>query len=424
MLILRRFRFPIAQNVFDWAVAFFMMATILLSLFYIYPSGHMQPAYFLMLISAFTIIIIKFEDALNLVKSNIYLLAFVALVVLINSFYGWYFHNKEFFVNTLYWIYNITLLISVMLFSNNKRYYFFIKWMILVAFVLIIACYLLGFGKYTYWPRYNFYFNGPNQLGYFSILMLLIFFVVNNSRLNFLFLCAYTLSIFVLITTGGRSTYLALVPLALIFTFFSRKQLGKIILLLLIPIMVFMIFDVLSFPLYFESSNGMHYRNTCSLSISDRTIKRIDKLNPKISSTSLEQTSDVCLGEDLKAQGQTIKEQLIARGYNRIYMYPRYFLYGAGQGFDERFGGFLGVIYEIHSSFLALLFYYGFLGFFLFSIFIYRLFHAKENLILLLSPFVYGLFTYGLRAPYFWVALGFLAVMPSIRNENINSQLT
>jgi hypothetical protein len=63
---------------------------------------------------------------------------------------------------------------------------------------------------------------------------------------------------------------------------------------------------------------------------------------------------------------------------------------------------------------MAVVFYYGILGLLLFLAFVWKLFPVKLNLLFMSPLFVYGLFTYGLRTPYFWIALGFLALMPSL----------
>jgi hypothetical protein len=96
----------------------------------------------------------------------------------------------------------------------------------------------------------------------------------------------------------------------------------------------------------------------------------------------------------------------------RVIDHPMYLLWGSGQGRDHRFGEFKGFFYEIHSSLLAVAFYYGLGGLFIFLGFIWRSFLFKKNLMFLIPIFVYGLFTYGLRSPYFWVALAFISVMP------------
>jgi O-antigen ligase len=113
------------------------------------------------------------------------------------------------------------------------------------------------------------------------------------------------------------------------------------------------------------------------------------------------------------------------RGYTRIIDYPQYLIFGSGQGLDERFyltsdvinGQTIYFSFEIHSSFVAILFYYGIIGFILFILFLYRIF-KNLNFIqrtAFILPFIYGLSTYGLRTPIFWFFIG-VCVFVSLNN--------
>jgi hypothetical protein len=168
----------------------------------------------------------------------------------------------------------------------------------------------------------------------------------------------------------------------------------------------------LCLPTYMTVS-GVNQKVDCSIDpnasrsrvVSNATMTRIDSLSTQ---------------KEVEAK-YSVWTQLLARGYMRVIDHPQYLFYGAGQGRDERFGEIDGEVYEIHSSPVAVLFYYGFLGLVLFAAFLWRLFSAKWNLLFLSPLLVYGLFTYGLRAPYFWVALGFLAVMPDLLRSSQGS---
>lgn len=97
--------------------------------------------------------------------------------------------------------------------------------------------------------------------------------------------------------------------------------------------------------------------------------------------------------------------QLAIRGYTRLYEFPQYLLFGAGEG---QYGRFTAGVFEIHSSWAAPLFYYGVIGFGLIYGFFYQLIKGRLRgwqLLAISAPFVYGLFTYGLRTPMFWIML-------------------
>jgi hypothetical protein len=240
----------------------------------------------------------------------------------------------------------------------------------------------------------------------------LVYIAVTKGRFNFGFYIAYALTIFAIITTGGRSAYLAVVPMVLLLLWLARSRLMHVVLLLLIPVAVNMIFKPLCLPSYMPSSAG-NQRIGCQ---GGAEIKDLNN----VSNNTFTRIDDLSTQKDV-TDHRSVWTQLLARGYMRVVQYPQYLLYGAGQGKDERFGEVGGYAYEIHSSSVAVLFYYGVLGFMLFAVFLWKLFSIKKNLLFLTPLLVYGLFTYGLRSPYFWLALGFLAVMPDLLSSRSRS---
>src|SRR5699024_8035594 len=70
----------------------------------------------------------------------------------------------------------------------------------------------------------------------------------------------------------------------------------------------------------------------------------------------------------LRLVNTDIAYALADRGYTQLIEYPKYLLFGAGQGLDSRFGDSA----EIHSTWAGFLFYYGLIGLGLFLFFIFR----------------------------------------------------
>jgi hypothetical protein len=187
--------------------------------------------------------------------------------------------------------------------------------------------------------------------------------------------------------------------------FIPNINFKQITLLVLLPFIVFFITKIptLENKSYFLiDGNGLEVKNTVVATETLQRTKRLFKKGWK--------------DDEL----YSIKYQLDARGYDRLYKYPHFLIYGAGQGNENRFITKLmsertdGHNYEIHSSLFAVLFYYGFIGLILFLKTIYNFFLFKKNIIFLLPMFTYGLFTYGLRTPYFWFALGFIVLMSDV----------
>lgn len=96
----------------------------------------------------------------------------------------------------------------------------------------------------------------------------------------------------------------------------------------------------------------------------------------------------------------------VTRGYNRIWEFPEYIPFGAGEGGLSRFG--FEHQLEIHSSWGTLLFSYGIVGLGLFCMLLFILLRRRPLWVWLvvLAPSLYGLTHQGLRTTALWVLLG------------------
>lgn len=107
--------------------------------------------------------------------------------------------------------------------------------------------------------------------------------------------------------------------------------------------------------------------------------------------------------------GSDVDDSFDARGYDRLLLFPRYLVFGAGEGATSRFG--LNMSGELHSIVGTLVFSYGIIGFWLFARFtIYALRMVPGLDLLTLVPIaMYGLTHQGLRFRPFWVVLSVVA---------------
>ncbi len=104
--------------------------------------------------------------------------------------------------------------------------------------------------------------------------------------------------------------------------------------------------------------------------------------------------------------GKDPDDSLEARGYDLVWRYPEYLIFGAAEGTDYRFGRKV----EIHSTFAAVLFYYGLPGMALFCWGLFRVWRlCRLGVFQFAAPaLVYGLAHHGLRFTEFWLMLGYL----------------
>jgi len=102
---------------------------------------------------------------------------------------------------------------------------------------------------------------------------------------------------------------------------------------------------------------------------------------------------------------------LEGRGYDRLWKFPEYLLFGAGEGANHRWADRTWFLGEIHSTFAGVLFYYGFPGFISLVVFLHGLWRRLGSAtfkLLALSPLLYSLGTYNLRNWFFGIGLSIL----------------
>lgn len=384
----------ILQNFFDshFLALSMMVSVIMLSPFYLYASGLPQLSHILILFISLIIFVLNRFQVIKFLILHKSGLMFLSLVIIINSAYALLHQDITFIVNSSYWFFNLIFLIAVIVLIRSEEIFPWISSLIVIQLAMIFFSYLLGLGGYQYWPRYNYFFNGPNQLAYFALCLFLVYIVVTRFKYSFAFLAVYSMMIFAVFSSGGRSAYLGLIPLVFITAWVMRIRLAYVFTIFLIPLSIFFSFS--------KFENQITSNEVASQTVAVETFNRITEVT--LSSFDADQMDSLVL------------QQLSARGYLRAIEYPKYLLFGAGQGYEERFIDRYGYVYEIHSSLFAVIFYYGIGGAVLFLYFIWTIFKCKINIILLSPLIFYGLFTYGLRSIYFWLSLAFLSAAPNL----------
>ncbi len=377
-----------------------ILGVIVLSPFYFYQSGMPQPAHIVMLIASLALILINQNQCLKFARENIFIVAFVVLAFIVNSIYFLQYREKIFIINSIYWLYGFLLLLAVICISKDEWLHVWIRKLIFLQFVFILICYLMGWGGFSFWPRYEYFFNGPNQLANYALSMLIIYAVIDKGEMKIGLLAIYFLTAAAIVMTGARSMYIAFLPMTFILLFIARSNFIKQVLIVAIPLVIYYLFVNLSLPWYVPTE-----------------AERLAGQNFNVGSNTFNRFKELCIACN-STDYYSIEYQLRARGYWRIIDFPQYIFFGAGQGMDERFGNLDGFTYEIHSSLFGILFYYGIGGLILFLIGIYKAFKNKMNILFMAPIFAYGLFTYGLRSPYFWFVLGFLLFASNILNMN------
>lgn len=352
---------------------------LLFSPFYFFPSGMPQVADFIIALGS---IIFVFDNrARKTITLPIfkYVFRLLILIILINFIYWFIIYvfqgtaNRMIFV-PLYYLFNILFMamfaytqITKQSNKNINIIALFVVFSLSIQFVLA----LLGLhgGAKDIESRLTLYFNNPNQLGYFTLSMLTVFFVLPNK---------YKKNILVII-------YIVAISSFLIFYSGSRAALAGILLLS-------------AYTIYYKESFKLKLKSILLL------VAVIIATPLFIQTTFVQKQIKLMQIRNERYVGSNVTQAQI-RGYDRILLNPEYIFFGAGEGKNDRFESYHQL--EIHSAFGTMLFSYGILGFLMFLHLIY--FVSKKNLfhsfILLLPILVYNITHNGLRNSLLWAIL-------------------
>jgi hypothetical protein len=137
----------------------------------------------------------------------------------------------------------------------------------------------------------------------------------------------------------------------------------------------------------------------------------------------LDRLGDLSIVENLEHRlsglGRQADDNLSERGYIRIYLWPEYLLFGAGEGAFVRFRNEHGTN-EFHSSWGNVLFSYGVVGAGLLGALLVVIFRQApwRNWALFAPVALYGVSHMGLRFSEHWVLLGLIYAQAQTRTDH------
>lgn len=352
---------------------------VLTSIFYIFPSGNPQPADFLLLLG-FALSLILVWQALPR-DPALYLVVglFLGWITLVNSVWFMMTGEVQFLKKTSFYIYNALIFVFV----ASAGFYDFeqmkkaIRWSCIAVLFFQVA-YLEFATSVT--KRAIGTFNNPNQMGYWALLVMTCLVLARErTRLGLLDVLALCAGMYATMLTLSKSAVIsALLLLAVAVVGCGvRRHAGWLLGMLLAAGVV----------LQLSAGN---------------LAERIASLDP---------VSAVM--RDLSAIDDEGGEDIEKRGYQRLFLYPQYLIFGAGEGDFARFGtggrSHSGELdREFHSSLGNILLSYGIVGLVLFLALLAVVFVGAPwtSILYLLPSMLYGIAHNGLRFSLFWVFLG------------------
>jgi len=363
-------------------------AFMMLFPFYLFSSGQPQISHMILIVIFGAVFILMFSKFIQSIKENIMFIIFLIYILYVNTFWLIATGSISFVVYTLFYIFNILLFYSTYLLykehfitSENIRNAIF--WSLVLQFIFLVASGL------NFNTRNMLFFNNPNQLGYFAISVINIYFILGINQIKprdnieilkniAVYLIAFTLLVF-----SSSKSALVSYAMFLIFIFYiemvKRFNIKKLLVSSLIGVAVI-----------------------------GAMVMNLDKVENIVENTELfSRTANVGTEDD---------DSLAGRGYDRLIQYVQYTLLGAGEGKFTRFA--LSKHHgELHSTIANILFSYGFIGLLLFiSLFLNPKYYLGKVLFYMSPILLYGLAHNGIRSPLFWIAFA-LSLIYSQKEE-------
>lgn len=349
--------------------SFLWFSGVLGSQFYIFSSGLPQPSHMIFAVIILFTTFGFFTKGFDKKDRGFYkyLFLFLGYSTLVNLIWSIIEQDPKFLLATVYWFFGVGLLVSCVKYLNSESHIKVFKVAIFIGILVLAVFSLAGLGRYDFFPRYNGFFNDPNQMA-FWVICLLSFFILISSRSN---------SKVMILVLSGFSIYIVMASL-------SRSALVG---LFFVIIGIYLKVQGFGSSKDFKKAMLTGFLSLCFIIgvvlYSDFDFSSLDIVE-RMLNTSFDEQADI-------------------RGYYRAIQFPEYLFLGAGQGLDFRFNS----THEIHSSWMALFFYYGFVGAVLFLLFLSKIFFrlGVAEKFIFLGPLFYGFSTYGLRTPVFWLFL-------------------
>jgi hypothetical protein len=278
---------------------------------------------------------------LQYVCKNWCLLVFIGLATIINVIYFLLYQDKKFLISSLCFIFNFLVIIVFFAIKKDKKFFGTVKLVLVANIAIQLLIYIVGLGRFhphdTF--RYMGTLNDPNQLAFYVFLAMLFIYVINflykdlRRRYDWAVWIAGTIIIALLASSTG--VLLGLVVFFAAVVVVNRKNI------------IARIRKTMPIPLMISCAIFVVLLGIGGIVVLEKTgvdIPIIGRLQDKAE----------------ESNGANIFE---GRSIDTIVYYPQNLLYGAGEGGVGRFTKQKLPGYEIHSSLIALLFYYGIIPF-------------------------------------------------------------
>lgn len=302
-------------------------------------------------------------------------------------------------LSPVYYIFDFIIFVYLVNISANlgKPFIGAVFWIHIAQLVLFTLFSVLGIGRYFGRSRFMGFFNDPNQMGNWVLWATIISSatgkVIYKSWLPGLFAAA--IASVAIVFTASRSATIGFLVLVGVYILLGidclrRAIKGSVRLRVKRVIVDAILVVALLFSFIILSGSTLSQEESIITHVTSQIANLINRFYER----DLDDTWE-------------------GRGYDRLWKFPQYLLFGSGEGATERFAEKTRFLGEIHSSWAGVLFNYGLVGSLLFFGFLYVVIRDMKVVwfkLMLLPPIAYGFAIYNIRNWYFWVGLAMLYV--------------
>lgn len=310
---------------------------ILTKPFYLWNSGLPQISDIVLAIAFFMILFkVPKGEIGRTIKDNKYFFFFLIFVVVINIFYSIIYLDSNFLLHGLYYVFDaIGIITFVLCIKNNDGFERTLNNSLKLSLTIQLLIFLLGVGRYYGVTRYMGTFNDPNQFAYYCFLSFGFIFLISRKEKKKTDLLFFALALFLIFESSSTGMLVGMSVFVILYIIPAIKIAIRNIKRYMIQFIFMVILLIGGGIAVANLSNNFAF-------ISNNPV--VARIEQKFS--RMEGNDDIDLWQE--------------RGYDRIYFYPHYVLFGAGEGGYWRFEKAYHQ-YEMHATFPSLLFCYGFM---------------------------------------------------------------
>lgn len=325
------------------AASVLFLLGVLFKQFYLVSSGGFQLGDFCFMGSFVILVAFYNRFRIPLTGNDNLFMGFVGCVALINfiyiCIYGMDYPGEfRFHMSIVYYLYNLFIILTFRQFSTDKAFLTKLRKVLQLGLLIQLGVSIAGLGRYGS-MRYMGTFNDPNQFGFFVFASFLMIFIVSMVTKEGHPLIWYAVAFYLIMRSVSTGMLLGMTVLFVVYIFLKISELNyrSAVLFMAIVATFFLTMLLLHFGVI---------RIPASIAQSTMVQRALSKI------------WSFGLGSNAVSSGG-FRNLIIDRCWDRLWDYPSKILYGAGEGYYDRFPSARFNDNEVHSSILGPLFYYG-----------------------------------------------------------------